>query len=210
VHFYDAHDPQTHHAGIPVFGQGMLDKYDHEIRSVDHALGRLLAALEEASTRPTAVIVAADHGEVFHMGYQFHGNDLFEDGLRVPLVLRIPGRPAAKVDSVASLLDLAPTILTLTETPMPAGLEGVSLLAPRPERVVVTDLWRVNERNDVYLDQIAVVDRNYRLIFDRKKQHTILTSTDDLSRPPKSLSTHVPTNLRRTLDAYLEQELLGP
>jgi arylsulfatase A-like enzyme len=210
VHLYDAHDPQTHHEGIPEFGPEMLDKYDHEIRAVDHALGRILDVLEEVSTRPTALIVAADHGEVFHMGYQFHGNDLFEDGLRVPLLVRVPGRPAAEVGSVVTLLDIAPTILTLTVTPIPVGLEGVSLLTPRPARVAITDLWRINERNEVYLDQIAAVDQDYRLILDRKRQTATLASTGDLSRPPKLLSASRAPGLRRAIDSYLEQELVGP
>lgn len=103
----------------------------HEIRSTDHALGRLLAAVAEVSSRPTAVIVAADHGDAFHMGYQFHGNDLFEDALRIPLLVRVPGRPPGEVDSVVTLLDLAPTILTLTETPILDAYLEQELLAPR-------------------------------------------------------------------------------
>lgn len=211
VHLFDAHGGQTVHPGIRGFGDTVIDKYDHEVASVDHELGKILTALDEITARPTAVFVAADHGEAFDRGAQFHGDDLFEDVMRVPLIVKIPGQSPNHVGGVVSLLDLAPTILAVTETPIPAGLEGRELGREDPNRTILTDLWRMNHRGQAYLDQIAIVNRDYRYIFDRPKQSGILTATSDLSRPPRALSEpQVSAAFIQLLNAYLDEELLAP
>lgn len=115
VHLYDAHAPyvppepfRSRHASAP---------YDGEIASVDFQIGRLLEWLEKSGHRDdTLVAVAADHGESLgDHGEKTHGFFLYEATLRVPVILRDPGRiPAGSVlRTPVSLADLAPTLLAL-------------------------------------------------------------------------------------------------
>jgi arylsulfatase A-like enzyme len=98
-----------------------LELYDAEILLADHYLGSVLRALDEAGLRDRVVVaVTSDHGEEFgeHGGWQ-HDQSLYDELVRVPLVLRWPGaqRPGAREPGAVSLLDLVPTL---------AGLAGAT------------------------------------------------------------------------------------
>ena len=89
--------------------------YDAEIRSVDAAFGNLLSGLEELGlSDDTLVIFTSDHGEEFgeHGVVGWHSHTLYDELLRVPLVIRFPGDLAAgsTVEAQVRLLDIAPTI----------------------------------------------------------------------------------------------------
>ncbi len=97
--------------------------YDGEIRWTDENLGQLLAALDAAGlTGETLVAVTSDHGtEFFEHGFKAHRTTLFDEQIRIPLVLRFPGRlePGRRVAHQTRMIDLAPTLLEL------AGLAGL-------------------------------------------------------------------------------------
>jgi len=90
-------------------------RYDGEIAYVDHEIGRLFDALRERGLWDRMLVVmTSDHGESLgEHGYYFgHGMYPFQDGLRVPLVVRFPRIVEPHVDpDPVELLDLAPTIL---------------------------------------------------------------------------------------------------
>lgn len=101
--------------------------YDSEIQACDAYLAELLAAL---APRPLAVLVAGDHGEEFaDHGRYGHGHTMFEESLRVPLVVALPGASAGRVEATpVSLVDVLPTLVEVGGAPLPAGLAGRSLL----------------------------------------------------------------------------------
>ena len=104
--------------------------YDGGIAYMDAELGRLFAVLEEEGLADqTAVVVTSDHGQAFfEHGTPLH-NTLYEEITRVPLIVRIPGAPGLqRVEGVVRLRDLAPTLLELTGTAPPPGLQGKSLV----------------------------------------------------------------------------------
>jgi arylsulfatase A-like enzyme len=104
--------------------------YDGEIRFTDEWIGRLLdrlAALRIA--QDTIVVVTADHGDEFlEHGQLGHGKTLFEEQLRVPLIVSYPRRipPGRRFTDPVRLQDVAPTILGLADVPWPPafGLPG--------------------------------------------------------------------------------------
>ena len=114
VHFYDPHQPYTRRPES-TFGDADVDLYDGEIASSDRAVGRLLDALERAHlSDSTAVLLAADHGEEFgEHGGAAHGWDVFNELMRVPLIIRIPGAQPRRLDTHVSQFDIAPTIQDL-------------------------------------------------------------------------------------------------
>lgn len=106
--------------------------YDGEIRYTDRHLQRLLDAMKRLGMYDKSlVIVTSDHGEEFleHGGWE-HQKTLYEEQLRVPLLIKFPqGQGAGKrvVDQV-SLIDVAPTILDALGLAQPASFRGTSLL----------------------------------------------------------------------------------
>jgi hypothetical protein len=147
VHYFGPHEPYVaeSEAGLTAFGRRDLDRYDDEIRRVDREIGRLLAYLERA--RPGAVVaVTADHGEEFgDHGGAYHGTSLFDEQLRVPLLLAVPGLAAGRVASAVSTIDLLPTFVGLTDLPWVAPMEGTTLAgltsaAATPPRTAFAEL----------------------------------------------------------------------
>ncbi len=114
----------------------LIDRYDGEIRFVDEELRRLFEGLGAAGRgERTWVVLTGDHGEEFKdHGSVGHGRQLYEEVVRVPLLI---GRPAARPDDATpgrrvatpvSGVDLMPTILRLAGAAPPPGLQGRSLV----------------------------------------------------------------------------------
>jgi hypothetical protein len=210
VHYFDPHDPPTKHDGIPEFGTARIDLYDHEVASSDHELGRLVTAVDALKERPTVIVVAADHGEAFEPAFQFHGVDLFEESVRIPLVLRSGAAPRV-VESPVSLVDIAPTLLRLTRSTDAPNLDGVDLEAPLANRIVLTDLWRLDPKAEPEIDLVGATNHEHRLVLDRKAQATTLFSTNDWRRPPEDLSSMKSSSrLHEALNTYEEYHVGGP
>jgi len=102
--------------------------YDAEINYVEEQLGNFLDKLEElgVSTDNSYFILTADHGELLgEHDALWHGGLLYEELIRVPLIMAGPGiRPGTRIDSQVSLIDLAPTILDLLGFKVPPGFLG--------------------------------------------------------------------------------------
>ena len=109
--------------------------YDGSLAFADHEIGALREALEAADLwEKTAVIITADHGEALYE-HQFimHNQQLYEDSVRIPLILRLPSVTGIRGRRVAGLVDstdIAPTIADILGVPErpPAGFRGRSLL----------------------------------------------------------------------------------
>jgi len=105
--------------------------YDGEVAAIDAELGRLFEALEQRGILKDAlVIVTADHGEeLLEHGTFGHGSNLFNETVRVPLIMAGPGVPAGRVvNQNVSLIDVAPTVLDLLGLPPESRFEGRSLV----------------------------------------------------------------------------------
>jgi arylsulfatase len=109
----------------------LIDRYDGEIRFVDEQVGRLLDGIDEAGRGSRRfVVLTADHGEEFKdHGSMGHGRELYEEVVRVPLLIAGPGpRMTARVALPVSGIDMAPTLLDLAgQGANVAGLHGKSL-----------------------------------------------------------------------------------
>lgn len=114
----------------PEDGQRLADLYDGEILAMDAKIGELVTALR--ARFPAAIVVlTSDHGEEFlEHGGLGHGATLYDEVLRVPLIVAGPGVvPGVRVPAMVSLLDIVPTVLDWLGAPQPDGLEGGSLAA---------------------------------------------------------------------------------
>lgn len=132
VHYFDPHDPYVPPAPyaqrFPVPPDASVRAqatalYDAEVAYTDAEIGRLLAGLDALGLAgDTLVVVTADHGEgLFDHGHVFHDVFLYEEAVRVPLVLRGPGIASGELlDGPVSLVDLLPTLLDLMGRPDPS------------------------------------------------------------------------------------------
>jgi arylsulfatase A-like enzyme len=106
--------------------------YDAEIAYTDTEIGRLLKELETLQIdQNTIVVVTADHGEGLKQhGYMFHAIHIYEEAVRVPLIIRYPPQISAgrRFSEPVEFTDLVPTLLDLLEIDVPAGLfQGTNL-----------------------------------------------------------------------------------
>ena len=112
--------------------------YDGEIRYTDDHLGRLFDLIERLGVfDDTIIVVTSDHGdEFFEHGKKGHGQNLFDNVLLVPLVMRYPSKiPAGRVvKGQVRLMDVAPTILGLAGIEPPADFGYAREDGPHPNR----------------------------------------------------------------------------
>ncbi len=146
-------------------------RYRANLAWADAGLGALLDALRDAGRYDDALIVlTADHGEAFFGHGRFgHNWTLYDDMLRVPLLMRFPpdaGVAPRRIAVPTETVDLLPTLLDFLGLPVPPEAEGASLWpliagradAPEKSEVVVSTAWR---------DLHAIRSGPYKLILDR-------------------------------------------
>jgi arylsulfatase A-like enzyme len=119
VHLQDAHAPYP-------------TSYDHAVASTDAAVGKVVSFLRSQSIYDDALIViASSQGESLGAhGEETHGIFLYDETIRVPLVLKLPKNQMAgkQIRNRARLLDIAPTVLAVAGLPTPAQMQGQSLM----------------------------------------------------------------------------------
>lgn len=127
VHLFGPHEPYTAHPAHP-FGDQDVDRYDSEIADADHTVGAIVDRVRKV--RPNAVvIVTADHGEEFgEHGGRYHGTSVYEEQVRVPLVISAPSVLAPRtVREVVQTVDIVPTVLSALSIPRSPRLRGRDL-----------------------------------------------------------------------------------
>jgi hypothetical protein len=127
LHLFGPHEPYEGHAEHG-FGERDLDRYDSEIAAADATVGSVVQAFR--TQRPqAAVIVTADHGEEFgEHGGRYHGTSVYEEQVRVPLIVSAPGTlEARRVAEPVQTIDLLPTVLASLGIPRPPRVRGRDL-----------------------------------------------------------------------------------
>lgn len=115
--------------------------YDGEVADWDRAFAALRSALEaEGLWASTVVVVTADHGESFQEhGRLTHGTHLYDELLRVPLIVAGPGIAAGRDERPAQGIDLYPTIARVLGLPAPGDVAGHDLLGSERADGVVSE-----------------------------------------------------------------------
>jgi len=193
VHFYDPHAPytppepfKTKYAGHPYLG---------EVAAMDEQIGRLVEAFERSAPPPTAIVIAADHGEgLGDHGEAFHGDLVYQSTMHVPLVVAGPGVTPGVTDLPVSTRRIFFTLLDW------AGL-GVehSLRGTQEEPVLGEGMKPFLEYG--WQPQVMAVSGRYKSILTSRLE------TYDLSADPKETrdlgsGVSLPSGMRKALEDY--------
>ncbi|MFM2244598.1 MAG: Choline-sulfatase [Pseudomonadota bacterium] len=178
--------------------------YGKKVQQADERLGAFLDGVQRLGLlENTLVVIVSDHGDEFleHGGLD-HGHTLYEEQLHTVFVMRVPGFARKhEVDGVARTVDLFPTLLALLEQPVPAGLDGQSLLpmmrGEEPGRVAFAETdYRL------FVHRRAIREGRYKLVLDLQDGERRLFDLEADPLEQRDISSGEP---RRTYE--LEQSL---
>lgn len=158
-----------YHPDTPDLRHDWAQFYD-KIEEMDQWVGGILQELRESGEADNTIIFYyGDHGGVLARSKRY----VYESGTRVPLIVYIPekykhlyptDRPGSKIDRMVGFVDLVPTLLSITETPIPAYIQGNAFLGKQKTEdpaYVYMFRARMDERYDL---SRAVRDKKYRYI----------------------------------------------
>ena len=143
LHYLDPHDPYAppqehesvfadHAYEVDPRSREAIARYDGEIHHVDEQFNRVLQRLDELGlSERTVIVILADHGEEFHEhGSVRHGYTMYDEQIRVPLIIKLPGLTddGIRIDHQVRLLDVMPTVLDVLGLDIPRQAQGASLL----------------------------------------------------------------------------------
>jgi arylsulfatase A-like enzyme len=181
LHYLEAHAPydRAGTAGTP------FERYLREVALVDAEIGKLRSFLADAGlAKRTTLILTADHGEAFgEHDTTDHGVSVYEELLRVPLLIEGPFVTPRKVEQPVSLIDLGPTVLDLLGQPTPGTFMGQSLAPllrgqdPALTRPLLADTGRWQQAM-IFPDHLKVIRDLRRGTFELY----------DLARDPRELT----------------------
>ncbi|PYT05640.1 MAG: hypothetical protein DMF49_13460 [Acidobacteria bacterium] len=169
IHYWDPHDdvlvPPAEFISRFDNGDGTEDQrkiklYDAEIAFVDSQFGRLIDSLKRSGDYDKTVFaVVADHGEGLGDHGWWHHRILYQEQIRLPLILRAPGWPKGKaVGELVRSIDIFPTILDAVGVASPPRVEGRSLRdliegKPEPPRTAYADALNLFDLNAKMLEK---------------------------------------------------------
>lgn len=153
----------------PAEREWLRQLYRAEVRWVDAAVGSLVEALKRSSLyEDTLIVLLSDHGEeLWDHGGVGHGHTLYEELLRVPLLVKLPGGVRrGGVDVPVSTSSLAATLLDLCDKPFPRDYPAAPSLrpyllpggsAPDSAPLLATGLQRIEDRGAVLFGDFKLV-----------------------------------------------------
>ena len=165
VHLFEPHEPYKENCTR--FGTDDEDRYDCEIYTADREIKRLIDYVEEFFPG-TVIVVAADHGEEFNdHGGKYHGTTLYDEQIRVPLLIRVPGVEHRIVEEPVNLVDILGTVLSIVDIPVPPrvrsnNLTGMMLGTDHEKKAAFSQLH--DRRMVVYDDHKLIWDKSSGLV----------------------------------------------
>jgi hypothetical protein len=162
------------------------DRYDDKVRQADDIIRQVFEALRAKHYLDDAiVVVTGDHGEGLGERHWAHGWHLYEEDIRIPMLLYDVPAAAYPDLSFATQVDIAPTILERLGLPVPSSWEGQSLLAPPAMRMTCHQTYFVPHRFAVIYRRPGVLykfittpqygkEELYDLLRDRREVHNLV------------------------------------
>jgi len=180
--------------------------YRGRVQAVERLFPRLVEELDARLGSDTVWIVTADHGEGFDAARHrvHHGGRLNDDLLRVPLIVKAPGRLTAGrvVEEMVRSVDVLPTAMELLGLPVPEHLAGRSLLpALAGAEPFPTEAFSEERAHDYEL--LALRAQGWKRIVAPGREEAFRLGDD--AGETRSLPAEVPAALREAMAAFVER-----
>jgi arylsulfatase A-like enzyme len=188
--------------------------YADSLAYVDSQIGRLFEFLRTRGLwERTLIVVTGDHGQAFYEhGFASHASELYNEVMRVPLLIRAPGLGSGLDDRPAQHVDVPPSVFELLGLPPHPSFQGISLFDT--ERHEDRSLYMVCQTPLAH--QYAVVRSGFKLLYDERRNSYKLydlvrdpAETTDLARMRPALAKKLTDRLhawRRAQIDYYEDE----
>jgi hypothetical protein len=201
LHLYTVHKPGFD--GRVISGRGRVKNYRRALRYLDRQMGELLDGLERIGLRDrTMIVFLGDHGEgLGDHGVMLHGPTTFEEDIRVPFAIEIPGHGGKIIEETVGTIDFAPTLADLLGAPADLGDRGRSLVPLLIEEPQQPDRGYYFENNKA--TTVGVVVGRDKLIYE--KGVDVAYRFDIASDPDERLDLHDPDG---EVDRMLIQRLV--
>ncbi|MBL0052734.1 MAG: sulfatase-like hydrolase/transferase [Bacteroidetes bacterium] len=122
--------PSKEYIAVKKYGlhKESVQAYLAAVSYADSCIGVILDALNKSAyANNTIVVLFGDNGFPLGEKLLFEKKTLFEESAHIPLLIKVPGIPAAIINTPVSLCDIYPTLLDLCNLPVNTNNEGVSL-----------------------------------------------------------------------------------
>jgi len=183
--------------------QGTMRKYQQLIHGIDHAVGMIRNELDAQGVADNTVIIfLTDNG--YNCGsHDFGGKVLpYEEGSRSPMIVVDPRHPVSgsgkRSKALVGNIDAAPTVLDLAGVPVPANMDGKSVLpllddpaARTHERLLLINVWGSEPSHSLgvvfgdykyihwpYAQGMKPAEELYHLPGDRFEMHNLAASAE--------------------------------
>lgn len=155
----------------------IVNLYDSKIKELDIYLQGIFDQIMQSNLKNnTIIIITSDHGEEFGEHGQFlHGATLYEDAIRVPLILYIPGQRGKSLSKLAQSVDIMPTILNIVGIKQASLMAGLDLFDYSSDKIIIAEnllnnmaiirnnIWKLFVKNE---DDINVPYALYHMYSD--------------------------------------------
>ncbi len=175
LHLTGTHFPWYNESPVRDYGSSWVDLYDGEMAKVDALTGKAFDVLKQLGVWDRAIVVlTADHGTGLKEHGRFAGFLPYEEQIRVPLLIRVPGVAPRRVKAPVASIDVAPTLVGLFDPGGANPFDGVSLLPlmdgsePSLKR---EDLVSLCAFEDAYA---LIHDGRYKLHYHRTEDYALL------------------------------------
>jgi arylsulfatase A-like enzyme len=188
AHFNEPHHNYLSHPGFDNWGDDRWGRYRSELAYTDFHIGRVLETVKHTlSSRPTMIIISADHGEALGQhGIRFHNGGFYRELVHIPLIVSHPGLANRRLKEPVSLLDMAPTLRNLYDLPPRPDHVGTSLLGQMLKGDELKDRTIYHQglydQGGRYFNLVGITKGSQRLLHDMRRQTWELY---DISTDPK-------------------------
>ncbi len=189
-----------------------IAKYDGEIKLSDEQIGKLLQTLSDTGLKNnTLIIFFSDHGEsmVEHNFFFNHSHFLYDDLIRVPLIIVFPNRiPKKIIEQQVQLINIVPTIMEIIGIKKSIHMEGKSLLPLINGRTDQHDYYAFSETSYKPSPR-CIRTESWKLIYNRNSRKEAY-ELYDLKEDPKELRNLIEqfpvisATLRKQLDKWVQ------
>jgi arylsulfatase A-like enzyme len=147
----------------------IISLYDAGLASFDSQIGALFSSMKEKGLYEDSLIIfTSDHGEEFQEHGQFIHNQTYEENIRIPLLVKFPGKGVqpGRIEAPVGLIDIMPTILEYLDIPVGKYFQGRSFLdaiqGSAGEDREIFSRKKLFRHGDIY----SLTGRRYKLIYN--------------------------------------------